>query len=98
MVHTILQWRKGDDIIIHAVAMIDPAASQFKSKLIKELSDLKNIKSKDRKDFVCNYLSELKGIKGFIYNNYCLGFQEQSQLRFPIQKILVTKQNLRALL
>jgi len=43
------------------------------SKLIKEIPNLKNIEIKNRKDFVCNYLSELKGEKGFIYKNYCLG-------------------------
>ncbi len=43
------------------------------SKLVKELPNLKDIKLKDRKKIVCNYLSELKGAKGFIYNNYCLG-------------------------
>jgi len=34
---------------------------------------LKNIEIKNRKKFVCDYLSNLKGIKGFIYKNYCLG-------------------------
>ena len=43
------------------------------SKLIKEIPELKNIAIKERKDFVCDYLSNLKGVKGFIYNNYCLG-------------------------
>jgi len=42
-------------------------------KLIKEISELKNIKIKDRKNFVCYYLSNLKGKEGFIYKNYCLG-------------------------
>ena len=42
-------------------------------KLIKEIPDLKNIDIKNRKGFVCNYLSNLKGIKGFIYKNYCFG-------------------------
>lgn len=42
-------------------------------KLTKEIPDLKNIKVKNRKKFVCDYLSSLKGVKGFIYNNYCLG-------------------------
>jgi adenine-specific DNA-methyltransferase len=27
----------------------------------------------DKKVFVCDYLSELKGVEGFIYNNYCEG-------------------------
>ncbi len=43
------------------------------AKLTKEVSDLKNIDVKDRRDFVCNYLSDLKGKKGFIYKNYCIG-------------------------
>jgi len=42
------------------------------SKLSKEIPKLKKIKTKDRKNFVCNYLSNLKGKKGFIYKNYCL--------------------------
>lgn len=42
-------------------------------KLTKEIPDLKNIEVKNRKNFVCDYLSNLKGIKGFIYKNYCLG-------------------------
>lgn len=43
------------------------------SKLLKEIPKLKKIEIKDRKDFVCDYLSRLKGEKGFIYKNYCLG-------------------------
>jgi len=27
----------------------------------------------EKKNFVCNYLSEINGVKGFIYNNYCVG-------------------------
>lgn len=45
----------------------------FFSKLLKEIFELKNIEIKDRKNFVCNYLSSLKGKKGFIYKNHCLG-------------------------
>lgn len=45
----------------------------FFSKLTKEILDLKNIEVKNRKKFVCDYLSNLKGVKGFIYKNYCLG-------------------------
>ena len=41
-------------------------------KLSKELSELKNIKTENRKDFVCGYLENLKGVKGFVYKNYCL--------------------------
>lgn len=43
------------------------------SKLTAEIPELKNKKVDERKDFVCDYLTELKGVKGFIYNNYCLG-------------------------
>ncbi|MBU4369295.1 DNA adenine methylase, partial [Patescibacteria group bacterium] len=42
-------------------------------KLSKELPALKNINTKERKNFVCGYLLNLKGAKGFIYKNYCLG-------------------------
>ncbi len=43
------------------------------SRLLKEVPKLKNIEIKNRKNFVCDYLSHLKGKKGFIYDNYCLG-------------------------
>lgn len=43
------------------------------SKLIEYIPELKRIEVKNRKDFVCSYLSNLKGTKGFIYKNYCLG-------------------------
>ena len=43
------------------------------AKLTKEIPELKNIEIKKRKYFVCDYLSNLKGVKGFIYKNYCLG-------------------------
>jgi len=43
------------------------------SKLIKEIPEMRNKKIDERKDFVCDYLTNLNGIKGFIYNNYCLG-------------------------
>jgi len=53
------------------------------SKLSKKIPDLKKIKTKERKFFVCDYLSNLKGKKGFIYKNYCLsgtkGKKEQRQ-------------------
>ncbi|MBU1017030.1 MAG: DNA adenine methylase [Patescibacteria group bacterium] len=45
----------------------------FFSKLGKKIPELKNIEIKNRKRFVCDYLSLLKGKKGFIYKNYCLG-------------------------
>ena len=37
-----------------------------------KIPDLKSINVKNKKNFVCNYLSNLKGVKGFIYENYCL--------------------------
>jgi len=42
-------------------------------KLVKEFSELENIEIKNRKKFVCEFLSNLKGVKGFIYKNYCFG-------------------------
>ncbi|MHB1678894.1 MAG: DNA adenine methylase [bacterium] len=45
----------------------------FFIKLTKEIPELKNIEIKNRKDFVCDYLSNLKGVRGFIYKNYCFG-------------------------
>ena len=46
------------------------------SALIKEIPKLKNIKIDKRKCFVCSHLSDLKGKKGFVYNNYCFGGTE----------------------
>lgn len=43
------------------------------AKLTKKIPELKNIETEKRKDFICDYLSSLKGVKGFIYKNYCLG-------------------------
>jgi adenine-specific DNA-methyltransferase len=43
------------------------------SNLIKEIPELEKVSMTDKKDFVCNYLSDIKGVKGFIYNNYCVG-------------------------
>ena len=42
-------------------------------KLAKILPELNNIEVSERKNFVCDYLSSIKGEKGFIYKNYCLG-------------------------
>ena len=39
------------------------------AKLLKEIPDLKNIEVKNRKNFVCSYLSNLKGIKGFSHRD-----------------------------
>ncbi|MDD5133991.1 MAG: DNA adenine methylase [Phycisphaerae bacterium] len=46
------------------------------SALMNEIPELKKIKVKKRRDFVCSYLSGLKGVKGFVYNNYCFGGTE----------------------
>ncbi len=43
------------------------------NSLVAEISGLGNIETKNRKDFVCDYLSNIEGIEGFIYENYCLG-------------------------
>jgi len=45
----------------------------FFSKLLKEIPKLKKIKIENRRFFICDYLSKLKGKKSFIYKNYCLG-------------------------
>lgn len=50
-------------------------------KLNKLLPEIKNIKIEDRKKFVCEYLSNLKGSKGFIYKNYCLGGTESKEYK-----------------
>jgi len=42
-------------------------------KLEKEIPELKNIEIENRRKFVCDYLSNLEGKKGFIYKNYCPG-------------------------
>ena len=43
------------------------------NELIKILPGLTNIQLDERKKIVCNYLSKLPGIAGFIFNNYCAG-------------------------
>ncbi|WKZ25383.1 MAG: DNA adenine methylase [bacterium] len=51
-------------------------------KLTKEISSLKNIIPSKRKKNVCDYLSALKGVKGFIYQNYCpTGTKDQKESR-----------------
>ncbi|MEI7765583.1 MAG: DNA adenine methylase [bacterium] len=42
-------------------------------KLLEIIPELRNIEISKRKDFVCDYLSNIKGEKGFIYKNYCSG-------------------------
>lgn len=41
--------------------------------LIAEIPALKVMKATERAEFICSYLSVLRGVKGFIYRNYCLG-------------------------
>lgn len=43
------------------------------SELIKKIPGLKKVKPDERKKIVCDYLLNLKSIKGFVYENYCLG-------------------------
>ena len=50
-------------------------------KLSKELPELKNRKIEKRKDFVCGYLENLKGVKGFIYKNYCVGGTKNKKMQ-----------------
>jgi len=45
---------------------------EFK-KLITKIPELKNSKIEERQKIVLNFLNSLKGKKGFIYNNYCIG-------------------------
>jgi len=50
-------------------------------KLSKILPKLKNIEIDERKNFVCDYLSNLKGINGFIFKNYCLGGTQKQEFQ-----------------
>ena len=45
----------------------------FFFKLLKEIPELRKLTIENRKNFVCDYLSNLKGKRGFIYKNYCHG-------------------------
>jgi len=50
--------------------------------LAKKITGLKNIEVENRKNCVCDYLSNLKGKKGFIYKNYCLtGTKDKNEQR-----------------
>jgi len=51
------------------------------SKLSTEIPRLKKVKIKNRKKIVCDYLSNLKGKNGFIYNNYCLGGTKDKEIQ-----------------
>ena len=50
-------------------------------KLSKEIPKLKKNKIENRKNFVCDYLSNLKGKKGFVYKNYCLGGTKNQKIQ-----------------
>ena len=50
-------------------------------KLTKKLNKLKKIKITSRRDFVCDYLGSLTGVKGFIYKNYCLGGTKNKKIQ-----------------
>jgi len=49
--------------------------------LLKELPELKNITIDARKDFVCEYLTGIRGVRGFIFNNYCLGGTKNKKIQ-----------------
>jgi len=51
------------------------------SKLLTEIPRLKKAKIRNRKKIVCDYLSSLKGKKGFIYNNYCLSGTRDKEIQ-----------------
>jgi len=51
------------------------------SKLAKEIPELRDKNIDERKHLVCDYLTNLKGIKGFIYNNYCPGGTENKKFQ-----------------
>ena len=52
------------------------------SGLINEIPTLQDVEVMKRKFLVCERLSTLKGVKGFIYNNYCLGgTKDKSEFR-----------------
>ena len=53
----------------------------FFEKLVKEIPELKKGGTEERKLFVCNHLSNLKTVKGFIYKNYCLGGTKQKNTK-----------------
>jgi len=41
--------------------------------LISEIPKLSKAEPAEKLDITCEYLSDLKGVEGFIYNNYCVG-------------------------
>ncbi len=53
---------------------------EFKG-LEKLMPSLKELPIERRKDFVCEYLSSLKGKKGFIFENYCIGGTQDKEFQ-----------------
>lgn len=53
---------------------------EFK-QLEKDLPRLKIIDIEKKKDFVCEFLSNLKGLNGFIFQNYCLGGSKNKEFQ-----------------
>lgn len=49
--------------------------------LRKVLPALEKVSLEERKNYVCAVLSELKGVKGFIYKNYCWGGTEGAEFQ-----------------
>ena len=41
--------------------------------LTDEIPALREVDARKRREWVCDYLSHVNGVQGFIYNNYCLG-------------------------
>lgn len=50
-------------------------------KLADEIPGLKHIELTERRSYVCNYLSNLKGVEGYIYKNYCHGGTENKAVQ-----------------
>lgn len=50
-------------------------------KLVFQIPKLKETKLENKKDIVCRYLTNLKGIEGFIFNNYCPGGKKNKKYR-----------------
>ncbi|HAR99932.1 MAG: Site-specific DNA-methyltransferase (Adenine-specific) [Candidatus Moranbacteria bacterium GW2011_GWC2_37_73] len=50
-------------------------------KLESVLPELRSVDVKNKKEFVCEYLSNLKGNKGFVYKNYCQGGTKNKKIQ-----------------
>lgn len=51
------------------------------SGLLATIKNLRDYKTAERMDVVCNYLNSLKGKKGFIYKNYCAGGTQSGEVQ-----------------